>query len=217
MPDWTVLANVGTALGTLVLAVATFAAVRSGNRSARIAERTLLAGLRPLLVPSRPQDQDEDVLFADGRNFSVGGGRPLIREDAGVVYLAIPLRNVGAGVAVLKGYRLEAEASARVAEDPLGPARHRRGDPVPERSDFLRQQRDIYVPAAGPGFWQAGLRDPRSPLYSAVSDAVRTGGRITVDLLYEDHEGGQPAISRFVLRPDKRGWRCDVTRHWRLA
>ena len=41
MTDW---ASWGTAAGTLVLAGATFAAIRSSNRSARIAERSLLAG-----------------------------------------------------------------------------------------------------------------------------------------------------------------------------
>ena len=53
MTDW---AAWGTSVGTLVLAGATFAAVRSSNRSARVAERTLLVGLRPLLVTSRAQD-----------------------------------------------------------------------------------------------------------------------------------------------------------------
>ena len=52
MTDW---AAWGTAAGTLVLAGATFAAVRSGSRSARIAERTLLVGMRPLLVTSEPK------------------------------------------------------------------------------------------------------------------------------------------------------------------
>jgi hypothetical protein len=216
LPDWIVLSNVGTAVGTLVLAVATFAAVRSGSRTARIAERTLLAGLRPVLVPSRPQDPAEDVLFADGRTFPVGGGRAMGVEDAAVVYLAIPVRNVGAGIAVLSAYRLEAEAADGVARDPLGPARHLRGDEAPDRSSFLRQQRDIYVPAGDLGFWQAALRDPDAPIYAAVSEAIQTGGRVTVDLLYEDHEGGQPTISRFVLLPSEDGWRCDVTRHWSL-
>jgi len=36
--DWATVATFATAIGTLVLAVATFAAVRSSNRSARIAE-----------------------------------------------------------------------------------------------------------------------------------------------------------------------------------
>ena len=38
--DWSTIASVATAGGTLVLAVATFASIRSANRSARISERS---------------------------------------------------------------------------------------------------------------------------------------------------------------------------------
>ena len=56
MIDWTTVSSLATGAGTLVLAVATFASVRSANRAARVAERSLLTGLRPLLVSSRLQD-----------------------------------------------------------------------------------------------------------------------------------------------------------------
>ena len=46
MTDWVTISSLATAGGTLVLAVATFSSVRSANRSARVAERSLLAGLR---------------------------------------------------------------------------------------------------------------------------------------------------------------------------
>ena len=48
-----------------MLAVATFTAVRSSNRSARVAERALLAGMRPVLVPSLGGDADEKVVWRD--------------------------------------------------------------------------------------------------------------------------------------------------------
>jgi hypothetical protein len=214
MTEW---AAWGTSVGTLVLAGATFAAVRSANRSTAISERALLAGLRPLLAPSRSEDPADLVQFADGRVFEVGGGRALIRAQAGVVYLAIPLRNVGAGIALLQGYRLEGESADRVARDPLGPARHRRGDVVPAVASFSEQQRDLYVAAGSVGFWQAALRDAADERHGHVSGAIETEGRITVDLLYADHEGGQQTITRFVLRPDDgERWRCDVTRNWSL-
>jgi hypothetical protein len=204
-------------VGTLVLAGATFAAVRSSNRTARIAERTLSVNLRPVLSPSRPEDPGQWVQFADGRVFEVAGGQAMVREDAGVIYLAIPLRNVGAGIAVLRGYRLEAHSAAGVAQDPLGPARHRTGDIAPDRSQFSEQQRDLYVAAGDSGFWQAALRDPHSDRYGDVRGAIETSGRVIVDLLYADHEGGQPTITRLVLLPANDGqWRCDVTRHWSL-
>jgi hypothetical protein len=215
MTDW---AAWGTSVGTLVLAGATFAAVRSSNRSARVAERALQAGLRPLLVTSRPDDAAEQVQFADGRVFEVGDGRAFVHEDRGVVYLAIPLRNVGAGIAVLQGYHLEPESAEQVASDPLGPARHRRGDAPPDPSTFSVQQRDLYVAPGSTGFWQAALRDPSEERHARASAAIATAGRITVDLLYADHEGRQPTVTRFVLLPAHSDrWRCDVTRHWSLG
>ena len=141
----------------------------------------------------------------------------MVRRENDVIYLAIPLRNVGSGIAALHGYHLEPEAAQRVAQDPLGPARHRRGDHAPDESAFFEQQRDLYVPSADGGFWQAALRDPDADLFAAMSEAIETAGRITVDLLYRDHEGSQPTITRFVLLPDEdERWRCDVTRHWNL-
>jgi hypothetical protein len=63
--DWQTISSLATAGGTLVLAVATFSAVRSSNRSARVAERSLLAGIRPLLLPSRFDDPTHKVLWHD--------------------------------------------------------------------------------------------------------------------------------------------------------
>jgi hypothetical protein len=61
MTDWTTVADIGTAAGTLVLAAATFVAVQASMRSTRIAERALLAGQRPVLALARPDDPAENV------------------------------------------------------------------------------------------------------------------------------------------------------------
>jgi hypothetical protein len=50
MTVWETVSSFATGAGTLVLAVATFWAVRSSNRSARIAEESLLTDLHPLLL-----------------------------------------------------------------------------------------------------------------------------------------------------------------------
>src|SRR5271168_4016830 len=68
MIDW---ASWGTAVGTLVLAVATFASVRAGNRAGRNAERAFQAGLRPVLFASRPHETVQKVRWGHPR----GGGR----------------------------------------------------------------------------------------------------------------------------------------------
>jgi hypothetical protein len=63
--NWTTISSLATAGGTLVLGIATFAAVRSANRAARIAERSFQIGLRPVLAPSRLEDAPQKVMFVD--------------------------------------------------------------------------------------------------------------------------------------------------------
>ena len=75
MTDWVTISSLATAGGTLVLAAATFASVRSGNRSARIAERALQVGMRPLLTPSRLEDPLVKVMWVDGHHSRIDGGR----------------------------------------------------------------------------------------------------------------------------------------------
>ena len=48
--DWATVASLATALDTLILAVAAFSAVRSANLMARVAQQSLLVGLRPVLM-----------------------------------------------------------------------------------------------------------------------------------------------------------------------
>lgn len=198
-----------------MLAGATFVAVRAAARSTRIAERALLAGQRPVLAPAGPDDT-ESVQFADGRVFPVGGGRALVQQEPGVIYLSIPLRNVGAGLAMLRGYRLQGEPATDAAQDPRGVAGHLRGDPLPPLGMFSGQQRDLLISTNRAGFWQAALRDPATPVYKEILQAIETGGRVTIDVLYGDHEGGQPSVTRFVLLPEAGTWRCDATRYWNL-
>lgn len=216
MPDWETLADFGTAAGTIVLAAATFVAVRASALSTRIAERALLTGQRPLLTPAGPEDATDTVQFAGGEVFKLSSGQALVRIETDVIYLAIPLVNEGSGPAVLRGYRLEGETESEVALDPYGAARHLRGEPAPAAASFSVQQRDLLISTRRPGFWQAALRDPNEPRYQEVHQAVETRGRITVDVLYGDHEGGQPTATKFVLLPQGDAWRCDAVRYWNL-
>jgi hypothetical protein len=74
MADWVTISSLATAGGTLVLAVATFSSVKSANRSARVAEQSLLVGLRPVLIPSREEDRAADpVRLAAGRRRANSG------------------------------------------------------------------------------------------------------------------------------------------------
>jgi hypothetical protein len=202
--DWTTVSSLATGAGTLVLAVATFASVRSANRAARAAEMSLLAGLRPLLVPSRLQDADQKVFFMGGKYMVVPGGRAVAREeDNGDLLVAASLRNAGSGLAVLYGWRFY--------------PRDMRGDDQPGPADFINQTRDLYVSPGDIGFWQGAFRDTANPDYKAARQAIIDAEPLTIDLLYGDQEGGQRVITRFVLRSSREGtWISSATHHWNV-
>ena len=104
--NWDTVATAATALGTLVLAIATFSVVRSGRRSALATETALLAGIRPLLLPSHTDDPDQKVGFVDEHWVHVGGGRAVAEATTNSVYLVVSLRNVGNGLAILDRWDL---------------------------------------------------------------------------------------------------------------
>jgi hypothetical protein len=88
--DWVTISALASAGGTLALAGVTVVSVRSANRAARIAEQSLLAGQRPLLVPSRSEDpavkvgfQDRDLYVAPG---DVGFWQGSFRDSSSARY-----------------------------------------------------------------------------------------------------------------------------------
>jgi hypothetical protein len=208
MADITTIAELGTAGGTLILAVATFGSVRSANRAARVAERSLQLGLRPLLVESRREDPPEPAIFGSGKVLMPGNGLASVERDGENIVMAIPLRNVGAGMAILHGWHI------------VGGWLRQRQEEHPDADDFRQQLRDLYIPPSDTGFWQAGIRTPEDE-YRPMVEAALAGEEegFSVFLLYGDHEGGQRTISRFGLRPheeEEGRWYCSVTRHWSL-
>ncbi len=209
MADTSTIASLATAGGTLVLAIATFSSTRSANRAARVSEQALKVGLRPVLFNARPQDPPQKVGFVDDHWLMLRDGLAAVQESAGNVYLAMPLRNVAAGIAVLHGWHLWPRLAG--------------GEPPPPAEEFRRLQRDLYVPAGDVSFWQAAMRDRADPLYEPLLAAIREPTRISVDLLYGDHEGGQRTITRFLLTPRAHAddgepwlWMCASARHWNL-
>ncbi len=188
----------------MILAAATFAAVRSANRTARLTEVSHQADLRPLLLPSRFHDVEEKVGFVDGRWFKLAGGRGLAEVDGDVIYLLMSLRNVGTGIAVLHAWHLIPEHVPS-------------GDGVPDVEDFRRLTRDLYIPVGDTGFWQGAFRDPSEPDFTAAAEAIKAEESVTIDLLYGDQEGGQRVVSRFVMTPhDEVGHVIAASRHWNI-
>lgn len=204
MADWVTISSLATAGGTLVLAAATFSAVRSANRSARIAEQALREQRQPLLTSARLEDPAQKVLFVDGRWIHTEGAQAVLDEDNGTIYLGLALRNVGSGIAVLQGWHLWPEL-ARTDVD------HRPPD------EFRRQLRDIYVAPGELSMWQGALRDEDDHLRTEMA-AVRAERRpFSIDLLYTDQRGEHHTISRFSITPtgDER-WLGLVGLHWNL-
>jgi hypothetical protein len=210
--DAATIASLATAAGTLVLAVATYSSTRSANRAARIAEQSLKVGLRPVLFNARPQDPPQKVGYGDDHWVVLRDGLAVAEEVDGNLYLALPLRNVAQGIAVLHGWY-------------LWPRRAGSDDPHREVEEFRTQTRDLYVPSGDISFWQAALRDSEEDLYGRVREAISQGAPLSVDLLYGDHEGGQRTITRFFIAPrqnlqdvdDQPGLRiCTVSRHWNI-
>jgi hypothetical protein len=85
------------------LAVATFSAVRSSNRSARLAELALQEQPRPLLIHARLDDPVQKIMFADGHWILAQASEAVIDAEEGDLYLGLAVSNAGAGIAVRLG------------------------------------------------------------------------------------------------------------------
>jgi hypothetical protein len=203
MADWVTISALATAGGTMALAAATFASVRSANRAARAAEESMLEGLRPLLLASRPQDPPQEVNFVDRKMLHVAGGEGALEVTDEAIYLAISLRNVGSGIAVLHGWW-------------LSPGLQRGPDDHVPLEDFQRLTRDLYIAPGDLGFWQGTFRDPASTEYARAKDAIETDEPVTVELLYGDHAGGQRAITRLALVLAEGRRIVAAGRHWNI-
>jgi hypothetical protein len=213
--DW---ASAATAGGTLDLAVATFASVRSANRAGRNAERALQVGLRPVLFSSRPHDTIQKIRWGDDHWAPLASGRAVIEQKDGVIYMAMSLQNVGSGIAVLHGWRVDAFGMIRPNASPEEMAAES-NNIRPDPADYRPQFRDLYSPPGDVSFWQAAIRTREDPYRHLVEAAIAGPNPLTIDLIYGDLEGGQRTISRFAVTRypgvDDQ-WFPAVVRHWYL-
>jgi hypothetical protein len=202
--DWATISSLATAGGTLVLAGATFSAVRSSNRSARIAEQALQEQRRPVLVNARLDDPVQKIMFLGGRWIRAEGSQAVIDEENGSLFLALTIRNIGAGIAVLQGWYPWPDLVAADVDHP-----------PPE--DFRRQIRHIYIAPGDVGMWQGALRDANDDVIRGIAAARAERRPFSVDLLYSDQVGAQRTISRFAVTPaGEDRWLGNVGLHWNL-
>jgi hypothetical protein len=203
--DWATISSLATGGGTLVLAIATFASVRSANRSARVAEAALQEQRRPVFTQSRFDDPVQKINFVEGHWVKAAGGRGVAEHIDGVVYLAISLRNVGSGIGVCQGWTVRSGAP--------GSSTMPTHTPVEE---FRAQSRDLYIPPGDVGMWQGALRNPNDPVRAQIAQAIDTREPITIELSYSDLVGGQRTITRLGLTPLEDSWIATIVRHWYL-
>jgi hypothetical protein len=198
------IASLTTAAGTLVLAVATFSATRSANRASRIAERSLLATLRPVLMNTQLGDPEQKIGFADNHWVHIQGTAAIIEQGDDAIYLVVGLRNFGSGIGILQAWY-------PIPDRVIGPVPH---GPVDK---FRPQTRALYVPPGGIGFWQGALREPAEPVYERFAEAIKNRTAVTVELLYSDMNGGQQTITRVVINPGQGDrWVASVSQHWTI-
>jgi hypothetical protein len=205
--DWATISALATGGGTLILAIATFASVRSANRAARIAERAFQVGMRPLLGASRLTDGDIKMGWVDDHRAHVGGGRASVEVVDDRIYVAMSLRNVGSGIAVMQAWHVETDL-AHIGEEWF-----------PDPDAFRRHTRDLYIATGDVGFWQAAIRETSDPLYRPLRSAIDERRRFLIAVLYSNDEGDQRAITGFVVTPpadEGSQWFCAVGRHRNL-
>ena len=164
--------------------------------------------MRPLLMPSRPEDPPVKVGFADDHYVQVRGSSGTAEVTEAAIYLTMSVRNAGSGIAVLHGWRAEltSQLSLLAHAD------------CPDVTSFRRLTRDLYIAAGDISFWQGAYRDPGEAEFREVDSRIRSRERIFIDLLYGDHRGGQRVVSRFSLQPRDSGedWYVTVSRHWNV-
>lgn len=205
--NWGIAASLATAIGTLVLAVATFLSIRTAIRSNRTADRALRQGLRPILLPSLYTDPIQKIRYVDDHWLQVPGGRGVLDVTPTAAYLGLSVRNIGPGPAVIDGW------------DVLTTARdHRR--PI---RDYHLMTRDLYVPAGAHGYVQIAGRDPAAPAYACLARAAQDPKPFAVDVLYGDIDESQHYVIRIALTvvpgagDDGRVWALNEVRHWTLS
>ncbi len=142
-------------------------------------------GQRPLVMPSRLDDPPEKLMWGDEHWAHVEGGRGSVELVDGNAYLAMSLRNVGNGTAVLQGWQVRPRQTELMTE-PSDP-----GD----------------VPTATPRPLRA--RGQRRILASGNPGCLGSGSRVAP----RAHRGAHPLHGRAPLqRP--RGWAaCDRVVH----
>lgn len=205
MANWATISSLATAGGTLILALATFASIRSTNRTAKVSERALLISNRPLLVSSHIYDPEEKIRFMDDRWVKVAGSHAYAAATRDSIYFVISLRNAGNGPAVLDRWQTTVTEEGNIQRQ------------APDTTGYRRLTRDLYIGANDTGLWQGAIRDSNDPSFALLTQTITGRKTILIDIEYSDQDSGQHMLSRFRLtHRDKDDWLASTVRHWHL-
>ncbi|HLH13817.1 MAG TPA: hypothetical protein VKV16_03435, partial [Solirubrobacteraceae bacterium] len=80
-----------------------------------MSEQALQVGLRPVLFNARPHDPPQKVRFIDDHWVHLRDGLASVEAIEQRLYLAIALRNVASGMAIVHGWDLAFERAAPVS------------------------------------------------------------------------------------------------------
>jgi hypothetical protein len=156
-------------------------------------------------VPSLGDAPVQKALWRGGHTARIGGARAIVEEEDGVIYLAMSLRNLGSGIALLHGWY------ARPGEEMFTDS------PRADVDAFRRLTIDLYVPVGGDGYWESAVREEDDPWREDFLSVIKERRGFSIDLLYGDQTGGQRSVSRFLVLPSgDDGWYCQGGRHWNV-
>lgn len=118
-----------------------------------------------------------------------------------MVYLAVSIRNVGSGVAVLHGWHVQAGLQTQRSHPPL--------------EEFTTQNLDIYVAPDGNGLWLSALRDPAPGLITAPQCWLFSARWLRLSDMTENNAAREVCIWTYWVRPEaEEGFKALLARHW---
>ena len=144
------------------------------------------------------------ITFADDHAFHIDGGRAAAEVEGDAIFMALPLHNVGPGLAILHSWHVTAsrDISDQSFEDV---------------STYRRLSRDSHRPAAMSVSGRAPSATGPIPTSSRRGPPSKPANPSPSTCLYSDSDGGQRTVTRFRLghAPDAAAneWYPRVGRH----
>jgi hypothetical protein len=183
---------------TIALAGTTMLVAVPAAWSALLSARQMKRNLLPIITPARPDGSKRVARFTPAKHVVLENADSFSQEDGERVYLAVCVRNIGSGVAVVRG--VDANSTDEVKE--LAP------DGIPALRGLVRSERSLYLGPTEAAYLTMWATSSSSAGFDVVRRTVPAKGDLLLDLVYCDHAGRQLTVSRIELR-----WASDANRY----